>query len=365
MGASCTPRRPPGPLPAPPRGGRPLQRPRSRAARRSWARSCSRRCQTQGAERRPGTRPPGRAHALLGRRRLAGWRRPWPPLLLRGDNPCAPPEGGEGRAHRRGSDGVFGWAGPAVWRRQAAPSMPEARGLSPQRTAPAQAQGACPPASSRGEEACSSAAASWAQPWQVIGTAAVLAAGAPPRLVVPSSRRRRRGVSAARSGAQGPGAHASKAVTGALHRDRTAAPPCLAHARRRLLACAAAVLPQARRSPTLAPTPLAPAPPSTRLLPRVKVATQVTQSKDRLLRHLPLSWPVQALWAVAPRCCPPSPSPRGPRPVAPSSPAKSGAPRFQGPSYATPRRQHTGKRVWEGERPYGGVVRACSGAKTR
>ena len=47
--------------------------------------------------------------------------------------------------------------------------------------------------------------------------------------------------------------------------------------------------------PTLAHTALATAPPSTVILTLVKVATPVTQDKDRMLWHLPPSCPVQAL----------------------------------------------------------------------
>jgi hypothetical protein len=72
---------------------------------------------------RPGPRPPGRAQARSVGRLLAVRRRhgPRPPLLVRGDSPVATPAGCEGRAQRRGIDGVFGWAGQAGLLRQAAP----------------------------------------------------------------------------------------------------------------------------------------------------------------------------------------------------------------------------------------------------
>ena len=133
--------------------------------------------------RRPGTRPPGRANALSLVRRRAGLRRhgPQPPLLVRGDSHWATPEVGEVLAQRRGIAFVCGGAGQAVVLRQAAPSMPAARGLSQQRTAQAQAQGARPPRSSRVSAECAAAAASWAQPWRVLVQAEGMAAGAKPR----------------------------------------------------------------------------------------------------------------------------------------------------------------------------------------
>jgi hypothetical protein len=100
---------------------------------------------------RPGTRPPGRENAMIWVRLLAVRRRHWPqtPILSRGDSHFATPAVCEGLAQRRGIDLVFGWAGNAVWLRQAAPIMPAARGLYQQRTTPAQAQGERPPASRR------------------------------------------------------------------------------------------------------------------------------------------------------------------------------------------------------------------------
>jgi len=65
---------------------------------------------------RPGTRPPGREHALILVRLLAVLRRHWPRthILVRGDSHCATPEVCEVLGHRRGSDFIFGLAGNAV-----------------------------------------------------------------------------------------------------------------------------------------------------------------------------------------------------------------------------------------------------------
>lgn len=63
-----------------------------------------------------------------------------------------------------------------------------------------------------------------------------------------------------------------------------------------MLACAASVLPHARRTHTLAHPPLATAHPSTLILTRCNVATQGKQDKDRMLLHLPTSCPGKALW---------------------------------------------------------------------
>jgi hypothetical protein len=89
-------------------------------------------------------------------------------------------------ANRRRLDFVFGLAGHAVLLRQAAPVMPEARALFRQQPAVAHAYGEQLPASSRLYEECSSAAASWGQPWRVIIQAEVMAAGDNPRFVVTS-----------------------------------------------------------------------------------------------------------------------------------------------------------------------------------
>ena len=96
-------------------------------------------------------------------------------------------------------------------------------------------------------------------------------------------------------GARGHGANAIKAVQGDLQSDRTSATTCLANATRLLLACAAYVLHHALRTHPLTHTALATAQPSTVILTLCKVATQVKQSKDRMLLRLPTSCPVKAL----------------------------------------------------------------------
>ena len=91
------------------------------------------------------------------------------------------------------------------------------------------------------------------------------------------------------------GENDSKAVQCDLHSDRPSAPTCRANAMRLLLSCAASVLHHALRTQTLPQTALAQAQPSTVILTRFKVATQVKQYKDRILLHLPSSCPVKAL----------------------------------------------------------------------
>ena len=174
--------------------------------------------------------------------------------------------------------------------------MQEARDLCRQRTTRAQASGEPPPSSSRGDDACFSAAASWAQPWRVSGKAAVLAAGDHPRCVVTSfaAPPPPQGYEDL-DGARGHGANAIKAVQGDLQSDHTSATTCLAHAPRLVLACAASVLHHALRTPTLTHTALATAQPSTVILTLGKVATQVKQYKDRILLRVPTSCPVKAL----------------------------------------------------------------------
>jgi len=137
---------------------------------------------------RPGKRPPGAENAMMVVRRLSYLRRHWPstPLLVRGDRHCATPEVMEVIAPRRLTDFVFGLGGHPVLLRHAAPVMQEAHGLFQQRTALAHASGEQPPPSRRVYEDFFSAAASWAQAWRGIVTAAVMAAGDHPRFVVTS-----------------------------------------------------------------------------------------------------------------------------------------------------------------------------------
>jgi Transposase DDE domain group 1 len=140
------------------------------------------------------------------------------------------------------------------------------------------------------------AAASWAQPWRVIVKAEVMAAGDNPRFVVtaleaPTPPQVYEELYCARGKCE----NDIKAVKNDLPSDRTSATTFLANAMRLLLACAAYVLHHALRTHTLAHTPLAPAQPSTLILPLFKGATQVKQYKDRIFLHLPSSCPVTAL----------------------------------------------------------------------
>jgi hypothetical protein len=248
---------------------------------------------------RPGKRPPGAENAMILVRLLASLRRHWPltHLLGRGDSHVATPEVLEVMAPRRHMDFVCGLAGNPVLRRQAAPVMQEARGLFQQRTAVALAYGEQPPPRTRVSEDFTSAAASWEQPWRVIVKADVMAAGDNPRCVVTSwEAPTPQHVSEELYWARGHGANDIQAVKNALHSDRTSATTCLAHATRLLVAGGAYGLHHALRPHTLAHTALATAHPSTVLLTLCKVATQVTQDKDRILLPLPTSCPVKALW---------------------------------------------------------------------
>src|SRR5262249_19034357 len=208
----------------------------------------------------------------------------------------ATPEVLAGLTHRRRIDFVFGLAGHAVVLRHAAPVMQEARSLSQQRTALAHAHGEHPPARRRLDEACRSAAASWAQPSRVIGPAEGMAAGDNPRFVVtsftaPTPQQVYDDLYCARGHCE----NDIKAVKCALHSDRTSATTFLANAMRLLLACAASVLHHALRTHTLAHTALATAQPSTVILTLCKVAAQIKQYKNRILLHLPTSCPVTTL----------------------------------------------------------------------
>jgi Transposase DDE domain group 1 len=118
--------------------------------------------------------------------------------------------------------------------------MQEARWLSQQRTAHAQAHGARPPISSRVYAECAYAAASWAQPWRGIVKAEVMAAGDHPRFVGPSLEAPPPPqVYEELSCARGNGDNDIKAVKNDLHSDRTSATTFLAKAMRLVLAGAA------------------------------------------------------------------------------------------------------------------------------
>lgn len=247
---------------------------------------------------RPGTRPPGAENAMSLSRLLSYRRRHWPRthILVRGDSPCATPEVLDVIAPRRWTDCVFGLAGKAVVLRQAAPVMQDARRLYQQRVALARAYGQAPPARSRRYDEFAYAAASWSQPWRVVLKAEVMSAGDNPRFGVtaldaPRPQMLYEDLYCARGNCE----NEIKAVKGDLHSDRTSATTFLAHAMRLVLAGAADGLPQALRTHTLQHTGLANAQPTTVMLTRFKVATQIKQYKDRILLHLPSSWLVKAL----------------------------------------------------------------------
>jgi hypothetical protein len=247
---------------------------------------------------RPGTRPTGVENAMILARLLAHLRHQWPEthLLVRGDSHFATPEVLDTITRVPLTDFVFGLAANAVLLRHVAPVMEEARHLHCQRTAAAQAHGALPPTSSRLYEACSYRAASWSQAWRVMCKAEVMAAGDTPRFVVtsldaPAPPMLYETLYCARGTCE----NMSKTVKCALHSDRTSATTCLADAMRLLLTCAAYVLHYALRTQTLQHTALAHAQPSTVILALFKVATLVSQSKDRIRLHLPSSYPVKRL----------------------------------------------------------------------
>ena len=123
-----------------------------------------------------------------------------------------------------------------------------------------------------------------------------MSAGENPRCVVPSvdaptPQRRYEALSCTR----GHGENASKAVPLDRRSDRTSATTFLAHATRLGRACAAYALHQALRTQPRQHPGLAQAQPSPIILPLVKMAAQVKQYTDRILRHLPSPCPVKAL----------------------------------------------------------------------
>ena len=223
---------------------------------------------------RPGTRPTSADHAMIVVRLLSSLRQPWPytHILVRGDRHCATPEVIDGIAHRRWTDCVFGLAGNAVLRRQAAPVLHEARRLPQQRVTLAQAHDQALPASSRLYEACTYATMSWAQPWRVVLQAEGMSAGDTPRFVVTSlDAPTPQMLYEDLYGARGNCDNDIQAVKCDLDSDRPSATTFLANAMRLLLACAASALPHALRTHTLQHTALAQAQPSTVILTLFKI----------------------------------------------------------------------------------------------
>src|SRR5207244_9959248 len=203
--------------------------------------------------------------------------------LVRGDSHFATPEVIEVIAHQRSTDFVFGLAGHPVLRRQAAPTIEEARRLHHQRVALARAHRQVPPTSSRLYHEFSYAARSWAQPWRVVLKAEVMSAGDTPRFVVtsleaPTPQMLYEELYCARGNCE----NDIKAVKTDLHSDRTSATTFLANGMRLLLACAAYILHHTLRTQTLQPTALAKAQPSTVILTLFKIATRIKQYKDRI-----------------------------------------------------------------------------------
>ena len=93
-----------------------------------------------------------------------------------------------------------------------------------------------------------------------------------------------------------------------LASDRTSCTTFLANCMRLVLHCAAYVLHQQLRTEALKHTELATAQPNTVILKLFKVAAQVRQYKDRVILHLPSSYPFKhLLWQLTERLYLPKP----------------------------------------------------------
>ena len=173
----------------------------------------------------------------------------------------------------------------------------------------AQRQGFADNTSIRLYEAFQYAAKSWHKPCRVILKAEVMTLGDNPRFVVTSmDLPEPQTVYIELYCARGQAENFIKQVKCDLASDRTSCTTFTANCMRLILHCAAYVLHQQLRTEGLKHTELATAQPNTVILKLFKVAVQIKQYKDRVILHLPSSYPFkQLLWQLTERLYLPHP----------------------------------------------------------
>ncbi len=254
---------------------------------------------------RPGKRPTGAENAMILARVLKLIRQHFPDthILVRGDGHFSNPELMQLIDAMPDTDFIFGLTGNANLLRSAEPVMQQARALYAQR----QRIGDNTPI--RLYEEFEYAAGSWHKPFRVILKAEVMALGDNPRFVVtsmdlPDPHTIYTDLYCARGNAE----NFIKYLKCDLSADRTSCTTFLANCMRLILHCAAYVLHQQLRTQALQHTELASAQPISVILKLFKVATQVKQYKDRIILHLPSSYPFkQLLWQLTERLYLPKP----------------------------------------------------------
>ena len=248
---------------------------------------------------RPGKRPTGAENAMILKRVLKLIRQRFPEthILVRGDGHFSNPELIKLIAAMPNTDFIFGLAGNAVLNRLAKPTLQQARALYAQRQAFGENTAI------RLYEEFQYAAGSWHKPFRVILKAEVMALGDNPRFVVSSMNLPEpQTVYAELYCARGQAENFIKQVKCDLASDRTSCTTFLANCMRLILHCAAYVLHQQLRTEALKHTELATAQPNTVILKLFKVAAQVRQYKDRVILHLPSSYPFKhLLWQLTER----------------------------------------------------------------
>ena len=241
---------------------------------------------------RPGKRPTGAENAMILARVCKLIRHHFPDthILVRGDGHFANPELMQLIDTLPNSDFIFGLTGNANLLRSAEPAMQQARALYAQR------QSLGEDTSVRLYEEFHYGAGSWHKPFRVVVKAEVMALGDNPRFVMTSlDLPDPHTVYTELYCARGQAENFIKQVKCDLAADRTSCTTFLANCMRLILHCAAYVLHQQLRSQALQHTELAAAQPNTVILKLFKVATQVKQYKDRVILHLPSSYPFKQL----------------------------------------------------------------------
>lgn len=218
-------------------------------------------------------------------------------ILVRGDGHFSNPELMHLIDAMPNTDFLFGLAGNAVLNRLAESTMRQARALYAQR----QRFGGND--SIRLYAAFQYAAGSWRKPCRVIFKAEVMALGDNPRFVVTSlNLPTPQTVYTELYCARGQAENYIKQMKCDLASDRTSCTTFSANCMRLILHSAAYVLHQQLRAEGLKHTELAAAQPHTVILKLFKVAVQIKQYKDRILLHLPSSYPFKhLLWLLAER----------------------------------------------------------------
>lgn len=242
---------------------------------------------------RPGKRPTGAENAMILKRVLKLIRGHFPDthILVRGDGHFSNPELMRLIDPMPNTGFIFGLGDNAVLKRQAEPTLRQARNLYAQRQ-----RLDANSSSVRLYEEFHYAAASWPKPFRVVLKAEVMALGDNPRFVVTSMEMPEpKTIYTELYCARGQAENFIKHLKCDLASDRTSCTTFLANFMRLQLHAAAYVLHQQLRTQALKHTELSAAQPGSVILKLFKIAVQVKQYKDRVILHLPCACAVKHL----------------------------------------------------------------------